>query len=257
MDTVGWSSRLLLFIFLLSSSLTIFIISLILCVYIVGNFLAGQMQGTILKKKSGNEEKCFEELMKDVLRDNVPEFKKSVHINNECKNALFHFLLFIIIYFYLLLLLLLSIAYIELEDLLANFNNPSIMDIKMGVRTYLEEELIKAGEKPKLRKDMYEKMVAVDPNEPLPHEHAQRAVTKPRYMVWRESISSTSTLGFRIDGVKLKSSLPSPTSIVDNIGSNNNNCRTVKDFKRTKTEQAVQASILQFADNNSECIVSL
>ena len=38
------------------------------------------------------------------------------------------------------------------------------MDCKIGIRTYLEEELAKAREKPKLRKDMYEKMVAVDPN---------------------------------------------------------------------------------------------
>jgi len=34
------------------------------------------------------------------------------------------------------------------------------MDCKIGVRTYLEEELAKAKEKPKLRKDMYEKMIA-------------------------------------------------------------------------------------------------
>ena len=40
------------------------------------------------------------------------------------------------------------------------------MDCKIGVRTYLEEELSKAREKPKLRKDMYEKMVAIDPNAP-------------------------------------------------------------------------------------------
>ena len=33
------------------------------------------------------------------------------------------------------------------------------MDCKIGVRTYLEEELAKAKEKPKLRKDMYEKVI--------------------------------------------------------------------------------------------------
>ena len=115
------------------------------------------------------------------------------------------------------------------------------MDIKMGVRTYLEEELIKAGEKPKLRKDMYEKMVVIDPSEPTPEEHALRAVTKPRYMVWRETISSSSTLGFRIDGVKLRSG--------------SDNCRTMKDFKRTKSEESVRNSIMQFA--SVECIVSI
>lgn len=33
-------------------------------------------------------------------------------------------------------------------------------------RTYLEEELIKARKKPSLRKDMYQKMIEVDPDAP-------------------------------------------------------------------------------------------
>lgn len=91
------------------------------------------------------------------------------------------------------------VVYLQLQDLLSDFNEPCVMDCKIGVRTYLEEELSKAKEKPKLRKDMYEKMIQIDKEAPSDEEHRAKGVTKPRYMVWRETISSTATLGFRIE----------------------------------------------------------
>lgn len=89
--------------------------------------------------------------------------------------------------------------FLQLEDLLSDFDQPCVMDCKIGVRTYLEEELSKAREKPKLRKDMYEKMIQIDKKAPNDEEHRAKGVTKPRYMIWRETISSTATMGFRIE----------------------------------------------------------
>jgi len=161
-----------------------------------GNFRAGQTQGTVLKKLCASEECIYKRLMKDeVLKEFVPKFHKSIILDDDDQ-------------------------FIELEDCLFTFNSPCIMDCKIGVRTYLEEELAKAREKPKLRKDMYEKMVAVDPEAPTAQEHLLKGVTKPRYMVWRETISSTATLGFRIDGIKKDGN-------------------SSKDFKTTSTKEQV------------------
>lgn len=54
-----------------------------------------------------------------------------------------------------------------------------------------------------MRNDLYEKMVSLDPYEPTEEEHAVKAITKKRYMEFREKESSTATLGYRIEAAKV------------------------------------------------------
>ncbi|XP_049867668.1 inositol-trisphosphate 3-kinase homolog isoform X2 [Pectinophora gossypiella] len=94
--------------------------------------------------------------------------------------------------------------FIELQDLLHGFRDPHVMDIKMGTRTFLEDEVSNA----RARTDLYDKMVRLDPNAPTESEHAARAVTKLRYMQFREQQSSSAEQGFRIEAVKLPGQPP-------------------------------------------------
>lgn len=174
-----------------------------------GNFQAGDY-GRLLKRYCECEQQCLQKLKEDVLQPHVPGYYGVVKKDEQEYNVM--------------------------DDLLADFESPSIMDCKMGSRTYLEEELTKARERPKLRKDMYEKMVAVDPEAPTEQERAQKAVLKPRYMQWRETLSSTATLGFRIEGIKKAD------------GSCNTN------FKKTKQKEQVMKALEDFVEGNTKIL---
>ncbi|EHB06345.1 Inositol-trisphosphate 3-kinase B [Heterocephalus glaber] len=176
-----------------------------------GSFKAAA-NGRILKKHCESEQRCLDRLMADVLRPFVPAYHGDVVKDGE--------------------------RYNQMDDLLADFDSPCVMDCKMGIRTYLEEELSKARKKPSLRKDMFQKMVEVDPEAPTEQERAQQAVTKPRYMQWRETISSTATLGFRIEGIK------------KDDGSVN------RDFKKTKTREQVAEAFREFTKGNRNILVA-
>lgn len=116
-------------------------------------------------------------------------------------------------------------TYLELQDLLQGFKDPAVMDIKMGRRTFLESDVIPNT---KLRNDLYKKMIAVAPNEPTSAEHEQQAVTKLRYMLFREQMSSSESKGFRIEALRMKGSTP------------------ITDLKTVKCETDVYDTIAQF-----------
>lgn len=121
-------------------------------------------------------------------------------------------------------------TFIELQDLLFGFNDPHVMDIKMGTRTFLESEVSKTTARP----DLYQKMIAVDPDAPTQSEHEQRAVTKLRYMQFREQQSSTCSHGFRIEAMKLPSMPP------------------ITDLKKVKSHSEVLDTIRQFFGRNED-----
>lgn len=59
-----------------------------------------------------------------------------------------------------------------------------------------------------------------------------------RYMVWRETISSTATLGFRIEGIKKSDG------------------KSSKDFKTTKTREQIMQAFQDFTNGFPHAVVS-
>ncbi|XP_063294912.1 inositol-trisphosphate 3-kinase B-like isoform X1 [Pelobates fuscus] len=176
-----------------------------------GNFKASE-RGHILKKFSPVENACLEALMQDALKPYVPTYHGQVEREGQ--------------------------KYIKMEDLLKGLEGPSIMDCKMGIRTYLEEELEKALLKPTPRKDMYNKMVSIDPSAPTSEENDLRAITKPRYMQWRETVSSTAELGFRIEGVTIEGG---PVK---------------KDFKQMKSRENIMETFIIFTKGQENILAA-
>ncbi|XP_069694996.1 inositol-trisphosphate 3-kinase homolog isoform X3 [Periplaneta americana] len=159
--------------------------------------------GTIWKKRNGGpenaEREVYEALGADpAMRDIVPRYFREVEYQGE--------------------------KFIELQDLLHGFCDPHVMDVKMGTRTFLESEVQKTAARP----DLYEKMVAVDPSAPSSDEHRDKAVTKLRYMQFREQQSSTCSQGFRVEAMRFRGSPP------------------VKDLKKVKSREEVMVNMALF-----------
>lgn len=92
-------------------------------------------------------------------------------------------------------------TYVKMQDVLLSMVDPNLIDVKMGVRTFAEEEVLN----PKLRRDLLDKLVAVEPTCPnfdiTPEERAN-GVTKYRFMSLRDAASTTKELGWRLQGLK-------------------------------------------------------
>ena len=87
---------------------------------------------------------------------------------------------------------------VELQDVTSGFGkDPCIMDIKLGTRTFLEDEV----DNPKVRADLLKKMDALDSSAATEAERESGGITKLRYMQFRERTSTSSTLGFRLEGL--------------------------------------------------------
>lgn len=91
-----------------------------------------------------------------------------------------------------------SNRYVRLSNLLKEFHRgPNVMDCKLGVRSFVEEE----AQVTKLRPDLYERMVALDKRAPTREERKQKACTKYRWMTFNDALTRMDAHGFRIDGI--------------------------------------------------------
>jgi len=123
---------------------------------------------------------------------------------------------------------------VELQDLTAGFgDSPCVMDIKVGIRTFLEDEV----SNPKLRPDLLKKMDKLDPSAATAEEREHGGITKLRYMQFREQMSTSSNLGFRLEGLKV--SLPGGERLEEGIPAK-------EALSRIRTDEGVMAHLRTF-----------
>lgn len=118
-------------------------------------FTTAPVAGRIWKRNDRNELRVYERLFdtQDPITEYMPRFYRVVTCSQPAGQQ-----------------------FIELQDLLQQFHNPRLMDIKMGCRTFLEEEVINRCARP----DLYEKLIKIDPGAATSEEHSLKAITKLR-----------------------------------------------------------------------------
>jgi len=133
--------------------------------------------GIILKKNSRagdgiSEAEIMKKLMSDVLHVCIPTYYGISNLN--------------------------GVEFIKMEHLTSTNNEMSIMDVKLGSKTYLKIE-----ENNKLRADLYQKMIKVDETAPTEIEMKRETISKLRYLDFRDCRSTSRKLCFRVEGIRL------------------------------------------------------
>jgi len=162
--------------------------------------------GMILKKSSDIEHEALEKLMGTSLKKYCPCYYGRETIDDE--------------------------MFLVMQNCLYELERPHVMDIKMGQRTFQETEVSNS----KRRMDLLQKMIKVDPNEATDEEQ-EKGITKLRYMQFREKMSTSLSLGFRIDAIHLPD---------DGQGTLSRD-----DARKLHSKEQVEASLANFLDDHA------
>jgi len=93
-----------------------------------------------------------------------------------------------------------GVRFIEMENLLSDVKNPSVMDVKIGSKTFID-----CPKNDTKRHDLYQKMNALCPNEATQSEQTDQKISKTRYLKFRDSSSTSESFSFRIEGIQIHS----------------------------------------------------
>ncbi|CBY30746.1 unnamed protein product [Oikopleura dioica] len=146
--------------------------------------------GGILKAKNGNLLKIFDE-----ENSNEPAFLSNLPCDDPLRPFTARFCGIREIS---------SRKYLELENLTQDCIAPSVMDIKLGKKTFIPDPKNNAQ-----REDLFLKMQKLDPTSLTSEERASKTVTKCRYLQFRDDLSTTSKFGFRIEGISFSKDVDS------------------------------------------------
>lgn len=145
-----------------------------------GNEIQVDRPGTILKMLDKTEHQVYQRLRDEYYNDPVygftPQYHGDVQASDENGKP---------------------VEFIRIANLLTGFHQPKVIDVKLGVRTFVESEC----DNPKPRPDLYKRMAELYPDEATAEERAAEAITKYRWMTARDARSTIGSLGFRIDGI--------------------------------------------------------